>query len=70
MLPSFASTKELLEDKSSGSLMCSAEDVNAFLHNTLSNPERDHKLEPHKALISLQPPVVCVCHKGALLDGG
>lgn len=42
----FAFTKKLLGDKRSGSIMCPTKEVNFFLHNTLSDPERDQELEP------------------------
>lgn len=51
----FTSTKKLLGDKRSGNLMYSIKDANSFLHNTLSDPERDQELGPQKALISPQP---------------
>lgn len=54
----FTFSKKLLGDKRSGSLVCSAEEVNAFLHNTLSDPDRELELQPQKALIRPQLPSV------------
>ncbi len=34
---------------------CSTEEVNYFVHNALSDPDRDLELEPHTALITPQP---------------
>ena len=51
----FGFTKQLLGDKRSGHLMCSTEEVNCFLHDTLSDPTREQELEPIKALITPAP---------------
>lgn len=53
-----ARKRAALGDKRSGSLVCSAEDVNSFLHNTLSDPERELELKSQSALISPKPPSV------------
>lgn len=55
---SFTFTKKLLGDKQSGNHMCSTAEANTFLHNTLSDPERDQELGPQRALISPQAPAV------------
>ncbi|XP_049336392.1 uncharacterized protein LOC125802421 [Astyanax mexicanus] len=47
----FGFTKQLLGDKRSGQLECSIEQVNHFLQDTVSDPQRDLELEPNKALI-------------------
>ena len=54
----FGFVKKLLGDKRSGHLSCSQEEVDQFLSNTLSDPQRDQALGPQKALIKLPPPKV------------
>lgn len=51
MLPLFPT----LSVASAMTVSCSTEDVNSFVHNALSDPDRDLELEPHAALISPQP---------------
>lgn len=52
----FGFTRKLLGDKCSDQLACSAEEVNAFLHDTLGDPMREQELEPNRALINPAPP--------------
>lgn len=54
----FAFTKKLLGYKRSNNLMCSAAETNSFLHNTLSDLEKDHELGPQRALINSQAPTM------------
>lgn len=54
----FNFTKKLLGDKRSGNLKCPTKEVDSFLHDTLSDPERDLELEPHMALKNPKPPAV------------
>ncbi|XP_063058826.1 uncharacterized protein LOC134452393 [Engraulis encrasicolus] len=54
----FNFTKKLLGDKRSGVLMCSTAEANTFLHNNLSDPDRDQELGPQRTLISPQAPTV------------
>lgn len=49
---SFVFTKKLLGDKRTGKLMCSTAEANTFLHDTLSDLERDQELGSQRALIS------------------
>ncbi|KAJ8333497.1 hypothetical protein SKAU_G00415050 [Synaphobranchus kaupii] len=51
----FGFTKQLLGDKHSHHV-CSREEVNRFLQDTLSDPMREQELEPNRALISPAPP--------------
>lgn len=55
LIPS-ASQKKLLREKRSGLLACLAEEVNTFLHDTLSDPVREQELEANRALINPAPP--------------
>lgn len=43
----FGFTKQLLGDKRSGCLMCPTEEVDCFLHETLSDPMREQELCRH-----------------------
>ncbi|KAL3976498.1 mitochondrial import inner membrane translocase subunit TIM8 [Sarotherodon galilaeus] len=54
----FRFSKQLLGVKRSGQLECSAEEVNNFLHETMSDPLREQDLGPNKALINPAPPSV------------
>lgn len=54
----FSIVKQLLGDKRSGHLSCFPEEVDQFLRNTLSDPQRDQMLGPQKALIEPPPPEV------------
>lgn len=50
--------KRLLGEKRSGHLDCSKEEVDHFLHNTLSDPDREQELGPQIALLDIPAPVV------------
>ena len=52
----FGFAKKLLGDKRSGSLECGIEEVNTYLLNTFSDPEKDVNLGMNKALIAPEPP--------------
>ncbi|KAJ8333464.1 hypothetical protein SKAU_G00414720 [Synaphobranchus kaupii] len=50
--------KQLLGQKRSGRLACSKEEVDHFLNNTLSNPDREQELGPLRALLEIPSPTV------------
>ena len=52
----FGFARTLLGDKRSGQLNCSADTVNAFLRETLSDPEKDTDLGRNDRLIEPEPP--------------
>lgn len=52
----FTFFKKFLGDECSDSLVCSADELNTFLHNALSDPERELELQPQRALI-IPPPL-------------
>lgn len=46
----FKFTKQPLRQKQSGHLAYSKEEVDHFLHNTLSDPDREQELRPFRTL--------------------
>lgn len=54
----FGFTKQLLGQKRSGHLACSKEEVDHFLHNTLSDSDREQELGPQRALLDIPAPMV------------
>ncbi|XP_053183947.1 LOW QUALITY PROTEIN: uncharacterized protein LOC128367182 [Scomber japonicus] len=54
----FGFTKRLLGQKRSGRLDCSKEEVDHFLHNTLSDPDREQELGQQAALVDVPTPLV------------
>lgn len=54
----FAFMKQLLGFKHSGRLSYAPEEVDCFLKNNLSDPEKEQALDLHKAFISPPPPTV------------
>ncbi|XP_061907749.1 uncharacterized protein LOC133652714 [Entelurus aequoreus] len=54
----FGFIKQLLGQKRSGHLVCSKEEVNNFLKNNLSNPEKEKELGPLSALLDIPSPTV------------
>lgn len=54
----FGFTKRLLGEKHSGHLDCSKEEIDHFLHNTLSDPDKEQELGPQTALLDVPEPIV------------
>ncbi|XP_049324773.1 uncharacterized protein LOC125789951 [Astyanax mexicanus] len=54
----FGFTRKLLGQKRSGRLECSQEEVDNFLHNTLSDPDREQGLGPQRALLDVPAPII------------
>ena len=52
----FGFTRKLLGDKRSGQLSCSASEVNSFLRESLSDPDRRKELDNNDYLIDPDPP--------------
>lgn len=49
----FGFTKQLLRQNHSGRLACSKEEVDHFLYNNLSDPDREQELSPLRALLDI-----------------
>ncbi|XP_061571176.1 uncharacterized protein LOC133424524 [Cololabis saira] len=54
----FGFIKQLLGQKRSGRLVCSKEEVDNFLDNNLSDPDREQELGPLSALLDIPSPTV------------
>lgn len=58
IVDSFGVTKHQLGQRFKSSLACSKVEVEHFLHNNLSYPDREQELWPHRALLDILYPAV------------